>query len=164
MIIDFPFPLGTVFQAFSDIAVPVTVLGTFNDGCLHRWQAGDHLWDNSITAPGPADVVYSTESPMIVSKKSQGARFYCRKVRVAAQLESATATMAVSLKLQGESEIAVLNTPISLGSDGTLVIDTAVQEKVMSLSAVIRGTGEVQINNIDFQTKPEATVVSPRIS
>lgn len=164
VIVDFPFPISCAFQATSDIATPVTVLGTFNDGGLHRWQAGDPQWDNSITTPGPSDVVYSTESPLVLSKRAQGSRFYCRQVRVTGNLEDALSTMAVSLKLQGESEIAVLNSQFNLGSDGTVVIDTAVNEKVISLSAIIRGVGEVGINNYDFQVKPESTTVGPRLT
>jgi hypothetical protein len=167
-VVDLPFPVGTVFQAFSDIAVPVTILATYMDGSLHRWQAGDNLWDSYIDANGnlipPSDVNWSVESPTVYNEKSQGGRIYCRQLVIRARLTDPDAIFGVALKLQGEPAVNVLSNQSNLGTDGTIAVNAAVDEKVTNLSAVISGSGAVEINSLDFQIKPEVATVPARLT
>jgi uncharacterized membrane protein YgcG len=164
VIVDLPFAIGTVFEAFSDIAVPVTILATFDDGCLHRWQAGDDMWApylNNISHAlvPPSKVNWELESPTVYNERSQGGRIYCRQLVIRAKITDPDVVVNVALELQGEPAVNVLSKQVNLGTDGTIAVNTAISEKVTNLDAIISGSGAIEINSLDFQIKPEIATV-----
>lgn len=158
-VIDLPFGIGTIAQFGTNIAAPVTVLGSFSDGTLHRWQSGDVTWDNSIDAPGPSPVLYSVTSPLVFDKRSYGSRFYCRQVVTRGRLISTGATMEVSLDLQLENRITPTSRQVSVGSVGNTQINTPVNEKLTDIDCVVTGSGIVEIDSFTFMIKPESGTV-----
>ncbi len=159
-IIDLPFAISTIFQAFSNVAVPVTVLGTFDDGCLHRWQAGDGTWDNSIDTPGPSLVDWSVQTPAAFSKGSFGATQFFHQMVTRGRLSTPTATFSlITLSMQGEEEVQAYGNTQLLGSDGTIQINTPINEKVTFLYAEISGSGEVEIDSFDIQSEENSPKV-----
>ncbi len=164
IVVDLPFAISTVYQAISITSTPVTVLGTFDDGAIHRWQAGDSLWDNSIDSPGPAQVKWSVECPLILNKQSQGGRLYCRQIVVRGQLTDPTATVNVSIELQGELAIPLYGQQINYGQDGTFSINAPVNEKVTNFSPIISGAGAIEVSNVDAQVSMEKPIVPGRLT
>lgn len=159
-VIDLPFAISCVVQAFSNTAVPVTVLGTFDDGCLHRWQAGDPTWDNSIDTPGPIKVDWNVQTPMQFNKASFGGRIYTRQLVIRGRLSTPDAFFdPVTLAMQGEPPIQRDGNQYHLGVDGTIQINTPINEKITDIYATISGSGEVEIDSFDFQTKEESPLV-----
>lgn len=169
VIVDLPFPIGTCFQGFSDIAVPVTILGTFYDGSLHRWQAGDEQWDLYIDANGNlvphTDVNFNVETPTVFNERSQGGRIYCRQLVIVGAFTSDSAALALSvaLELQGETARTV-NGQLTQFDSGLFALNTPVGEKCPNLDAIISGSGAIELNSFDFQIKPEVATVPGRLT
>lgn len=159
-VIDLPFAISCLFQAFSNVAVPVTVLGTFNDGCLHRWQSGDSTWDNSIDTPGPSLVNWNVQTPIVFNKGSFGGRLYVRQIVVRGRLSMPTALFnPITVNMQGEPVSQRDGSQFNLGTDGTIQINTPINEKVTDIYATISGVGEVEIDSFDIQSKEESPLV-----
>lgn len=162
--VDPPFAISTLYQARAVTTIPITVMGTFNDGALHRWQAGDNLWDASIDSGIPKKVSWSVETPMVFNQRSQGGRVYCRQFVTRGKATDPTYTALVSLKIQGEPSIAALTAPYNLGSDGTFHLITAVDEKFTNLSVIVSGTGAVELQAFDPQTVDLTARTPPRLT
>lgn len=161
VIVDLPFRISTIAFMITNVAIPVTLMGSFNDGCLHRWQAGDQQWDNTIDAPGPSDVAWSVTPPMVYNNRSQGGKVYCRRIVVRGKITEAAATFLPSLELQGETAVQADFTRYNLGQDGTFSLDIPVDSSVTNLDLILSGTGAMEINSFDFQTKPISATVPP---
>lgn len=163
--VDLPFPISTIAQFKPLSAIAVTILGTFDDGCLHRWQAGDNLWAPSIDGGlTPQQVSWSLETPMLFNQKSQGGRLYCRQMVMRGKLTDPSSVINVSLEIQGEVAVASQGTLYNLGSDGTFTLITAVDEKFTNLDFLISGKGAVEIQSFDPQTAPLSARVPPRLT
>lgn len=166
-VVDLPFPVGTVFQAFSDVAVPVTALGTFKDGTLHRWQAGDDLWapyiDENNVLIGETKVNWSVETPTVYNERSQGGRIYCRQLVIVGALTDPDASINVALELQGEQAVNVYG-QLTLFDSGLFALNVPVDEKCPNLDAIISGSGAIELNSLDFQIKPEVATVPGRLT
>ncbi len=165
---DLPFPIGSMSQEFSTVATPVTILGTFSDGCIHRWQSGDDQWDQYIDANNnlvpPSAVAYKVECPLIQNTRSQGGRLYARQIVVRGQLTDATGTVGVSIEVQGEPAIPFDSLQINYGTDGTFSLNVPVNLKVTNYSPIVSGTGAVEISNVDNQVAMESPLVPGRIT
>lgn len=161
IIVDLPFQISTIAFVITNIAIPVTLMGSFNDGSLHRWQAGDQQWDNTIDAPGPSDVAWSVTTPMVYNNKSQGGRIYSRRVTVRGKITEITAAFNAQLELQGETAVQADFTQYNLGQDGTYSLDIPVDEFVTNLDLILSGTGAIEINSFDFQSLPQVAGVPP---
>jgi len=164
VIIDIPFAISCLYQAISISSAPVTVMGTFEDGAIHRWQAGDDDWDNSIDAPGPLLVSSSVECPLVQNPKSQGGRLYVRQVVVRGQLSDTDGSVAVSALIQGEPEVSLDGQQVNYGSDGTYSVNSPVNVKVTFFIPIIRTTGPTEVSNVDTQVKMEVATVPGRLT
>jgi hypothetical protein len=147
--------LGTIFQSITTMAVPITLLCSFNDGTFQRWQADDDLWDNSIDTPGPSVVNWSLKTPMVFNQREQGGRIFTRQVVIRGRFTDSNSTIAVSLDIQGEPLTPVNGYFQTLGTDGTFQYNVPVAETVTNVDAVISGTGAVELNSFLWQTEPE---------
>ena len=88
-IIDLPFPVSTTLQAQGVSSNPVTLFGSFSDGTLQRWQAGDVEWATSSSGSStPAPIAYMVRTPIIASKDPEE-RIYCRRVNVLGKIGDA---------------------------------------------------------------------------
>lgn len=168
VVVDLPFGVSNIYQALTISTIPVTLLSSVDDGCIHRWQAGDEDWDNSIDVGSKTPVTWSVETPMVYNQRSQGGRLFCRQLVIRGKLSDPDAdldtSISVAFKLQGEAAVAVNSTQYNLGVDGTFAVNAPVMEKVTNLDAVISGTGVVELNSFDFQVKPEVATVPARIT
>ena len=72
-IVDLPFSINCIYQARPVASNPITLLGGFQDGLLHRWQGGDTQWlqgasptyvVGSVTARGTGTIVFSLGFPV----------------------------------------------------------------------------------------------------
>jgi len=167
-VVDLPFSISTAFQVFSNIATPTTLIGSFNDGGLHRWQSGDEDWDNSIDFGSKSPVHAFVESPLAYNTRSQGGRIFIRQIVIVGKLSDPDldldTAINVSLKLQGEAAVAVTGAQYTLGTDGSFTLNVPVMEKVTAADCVINITGSIELNSIDFHTKPEVATVPARIT
>jgi len=165
---DLPFPIGSLSQEFSTIATPITILGSFLDGTIHRWQSGDSLWDSYIDVNSsliaPSKVIWSAELPLVQNKQSQGGRVYCRQIVVRGQLTDPAGTVAVGIEMQGEPAIPLYGQQINYGSDGTFSINAPVNEKITNFSPIVSGTGAVEVSNVDAQVAMEKPLVPGRLT
>lgn len=160
-IVDLPFAISTIYQARVSVAVSTTVLGTFDDGGIHRWQSNDLTWDNSIDTPGPSKVNWSVESPMVFNPEAQGGRLYCRQLVVRGLLSAPDTTINISLKLQGESPVPSVGNQYVPGKDSAFSIFAPVDAAVTNLDAIINGQGAVQLDSFAFHLQLEDATVPP---
>lgn len=164
-VIDLPFAISHIGQALTNISIPVTLLSTFDDGAIHRWQAGDNLWDASIDAGlTPQQVAWSLELPMLYNQRSPGGRMYCRQIVSRGKLTDSTASIQVSVRVQGETAVVANTNQYNLGSDGTFHLITAIDEKFTNLSILVNGAGAVELQSFDPQTAPLSARTPPRLT
>jgi len=165
-VVDLPFAISTLYQARPVTSVAITLMGTFDDGALHRWQAGDDEWDNSIDTPGPSPVNWSVETPMVYNSKSQTGRIYAHQLIIRGRLTDLTSILAVQLKLQGEAPTLAQTTLYTSPNiqDGLFTAHTGIKEKVINLDGIISGSGAVELNSFTWQIKPEVDTVPMRLT
>lgn len=154
-IVDLPFPVSTAYQAKTSVSNPITLLGSFSDGTLQRWQAGDILWataNGSGVFPPTAPVSWSVRSPSIASKDPDE-RLYARRCVVRGQLGTGGTTVTINPRARG----------VSLGAQSSALpaagLEFAAQAALGVTSdrfdAVVAGTGDVTISSIDIQVTPK---------
>lgn len=161
--VDLPFRISTLYQARALTSIPITVMGTFNDGALHRWQAGDNLWDLS-EAGVPQQVAWNVSTPMVFNQRAQGGRIYCRQIVTRGKFTDPLSTINVALEIEGLASSPADSALYTLGPDGTFHLITAVDQKFTNMDAIISGTGAVELQSFDPQIVPLSARTPPRLT
>jgi hypothetical protein len=163
--VSLPFGVGTISQARPAGGTAVTLLGTYDDGCLHRWCAGDITWASSIDTPGPSQVQWSVETPEAFIKEADNARFYCKELVTRGKINSTSTTFQASLTIQDEAQITADSGLYQIGATGLFTAHTAVQQSGVSIHAIISGSGPIEIDSFLWQPMdPTDPTVPPRIT
>lgn len=154
VVIDPPFPLGCVAQARTSTANPVTLMGSFSDGTLQRWQADDVLWATSTAGSAtPATVAGSFRTPTAASKDPEE-RLYCRRGIVIGQLGNQPPTfLTITPRING-----VARTPqvVSLPSSGRFAVQASVGETSDLFDMIVAFSGDITIDATSFDLVPKA--------
>jgi hypothetical protein len=146
-IIDLPFPVSTMLQVRTPVSPVVTLMGSFGDGTLQRWQAGDSQWATASQGSGSsAAIVWSCRTPTVASKDPDQ-RLYVRRVVIRGQNDGST--ISVTPRIGGESLATQPIVPVPSTNQGSL--DYSVQAAVGAIGdrfdAVISGQGSLTIDS-----------------
>jgi hypothetical protein len=161
---DLPFAISTLYQARPTTQTAVTLLGTYNDGALHRWSAGDTTWDNSIDTPGPSPVNWMVETQEVFIKEAIEARFYCKQLSTVGKVYNSTITFnQVEIDIQDETSYTDgFNLYPTLG--GSFVLVTAINQSSTHLHCKLTGSGPLEITSFGYSIEPEDPIVPPRLT
>ena len=167
-IVDLPFSISTMTQVRTAVSQPVTLMGSFSDGTLQRWQAGDQQWATKLAGNNaPGSVAWSVQLPSSATKVPDQ-RLYCRRVVVTGQVGQGGSTMAITPGIGGvyqETQRVTLPVAIGYGSGiagygATVSADFTAQAGVgvidRRFDAIVNGIGQVTIDgfNVDVEPKP----------
>lgn len=146
-IVDLPFPISSMSQARSAVSPVVTLLGSFSDGTLQRWQAGDTTWATSAAGSlTTGQVSGSLRTPTVASKDAY-VRLYCRRVIVRGQQGSPAATMSINPRVAGVSQGLQ---SIPLPSSGDIQVSGSVAITHDRFDADIFFSGQLTIDALAF--------------
>jgi len=167
-IVDLPFPISTLYQARTESSNPITLLGSFNDGTLQRWQAGDLQWATSASGSAtPAPVSGSLTSPEIYNgfpMASQVGRLYCRQLVVRGRFIDPAASITALLNLQEEGLMPANVNQITFGVSGSFELVIAVNDKFVNARCQLLNVGACEIDSFGWQVRPETTTVPVRVT
>ena len=152
-IVDLPFPVSTAFQANSFSSNPITLVGSFNDGTLQRWQSGDVTWATAVSgSPNTAQVSFMVRTTTTASKDPEQ-RLFCRRVTVVGQVGSGIgATIAINPRVNGVAQ-GVQNA--YLPPSGRFAAQGAIGMTSDMFDAIITGTGDITIDGFGFDVIPK---------
>lgn len=159
-VVNLPFPVSAAAQAgaqgsFAPLT-QVTLLGSYNDGTLQRWQYGDVQWATAASGVNtPAPVAWSLRSTT-VSSKDPDERLYCRRMILIGSMGNSPAPSSIVMKPRVRG--TVLNTqtvPIPLTASGEFSIQCAVGVTDDRFDCIISGTGNVVIDNVGTHVEPK---------
>lgn len=153
VIVDLPFPVSCALQARTTSANPVTVLGSFSDGTIQRWQAGDVQWATSAAGVNtPAQVTWSGRSPT-VSSKDPDTRLYCRRVVLRGYVDNpAPSTLTFQVRVAG---VAQPTQTVPLLATGDVMKQAAVGITHDRFDVIVSGSGQITIDAFDFHVVPK---------
>jgi hypothetical protein len=146
--VDLPFPISTAAQFLTFTANPVTILGGFSDGALSRWQAGDAQWDIGATgARSPSNVNWSVKLPEGYSQEASQ-KLNCRRVTIrgfssgfgAGKLNVVPVVNGVNKPSQ----------PYTIPASGDWEVFASFMRDGLRFSAVLSGSGQVEINRCSY--------------
>jgi hypothetical protein len=142
-VVDLPFAISTMAQARSAVSPVVTLMGSFSDGTLQRWQAGDTVWATALAGSlSTAKVSGFVRCPTAASKDAY-VRLYARRVIIRGQQNSAT--MSINVRVAGVYQGLQ---PIPLPSSGDIQVQGAVGITHDRFDADIFFTGQLTIDAV----------------
>lgn len=154
--IDLPFSASTIYQARSVTATPVTLLGGFQDGLMQRWAYGDVTWLSNSGAPIP--VGYSVQLPDVygesADQKSQCRRFVIRGV------SSGGTSLSFTPIINGVAKPAKT---YPIPSSGDFELFVGVLKDGLRFSAIIFGSGDVELDRVVLHVSPKAIGTPMRV-
>jgi hypothetical protein len=167
-IVDIPFNIGTIYQARAVGTNPITLFGSFDDGTMQRWQAGDLQWatstDGSLT---PGLVLGTVTSPEIYNgfpMAAQTGRIYIRQLVVRGKIIDPAAVVTAMFNLQNEGNVSAYVSTLYVGIDGSFELTIALGEKVINARALLSCLGSCEIDSFGWFIKPEETTVPAQIT
>lgn len=156
-IVDLPFPISATLQALTVSSNPVTLLGSFSDGTLQRWQAGDVTWATSNGDGGTAVPVLPSGfvRANTVASKDPDEQLYCRRFFVRGYVGSVPLTLfTINPRVRGVAIGAQsCYTPTAAG--GEFIGEAAVGITSDRFDAFINFTGQVTIDDIGAHVTPK---------
>lgn len=152
-IVDLPFPISATLQAQGLTSNPITLLGSFSDGTLQRWQAGDVQWATSSSGSStPAPVAYMVRTPVVASKDPEQ-RIYVRRVIVIGQSGAApVGRMTITARVNGVAQPAQT---VALPATGRFAVQGAIGITSDLFDAIISGTGDITIDSFGWNIVPK---------
>jgi hypothetical protein len=167
-IVDLPFNIGCLYQTRAVGTNPITVLGSFDDGTLQRWQAGDLQWATSTDGSSvPGLVLGTVTTPEIYNgfpMAAQTGRIYIRQLVVRGKVIDPAAVVTAMYNLQNEGNVPAYVSTLYVGNDGSFELTIALGEKVINARALLSCLGSVEIDSFGWFIKPETTTVPAQIT
>jgi hypothetical protein len=159
--VDLPFPISTGAQFRTITANPVTILGGFSDGLLSRWQAGDLLWDTgAVGARTPSTQLYSVKLPEAVSQTADQ-KMNCRRVAIRGVAANSSGFITVTPVVNGVNKPSqTYKIPIS----GDFEVFASFMRDGLRFSAIISGSGQLELNRFSFHCTPKEVGAAALIS
>jgi hypothetical protein len=143
-----------MYQALSFVSNPVTLLGSFSDGTLQRWQAGDIQWATANGNGGtavPTPISWMVRTPVSASK-SPDERIFCRRFWCRGTVGEAVtspaptpAPLLINPRIEGN---AIGPQPSYLPPSGQFTAQAAVGAISDIFDAIITGTGPVTLDAV----------------
>lgn len=151
-VVDLPFPVSTMFGNSTTSGALLTLLGSFNDGTLQRWQATDLTWAESFSgSPVTGPQAWSLRTPTCASKDPDERLYDRRLVVVGQQTANAPSSMAIEIFNGGVSQgVQRINMPTS----GYFQIQAAGGTIGRMFYAVISGQGMITIDSMSWHLVP----------
>jgi len=146
---DLPFAIGTIYQALSFTANPVTILGGYSDGVLQRWQSGDLQWYSGGGAF--AQNVSWTFRSLTAASKDNDQRIYARRVAITGINSGVAGPVKVTINQSGKAQSSLI---FNIPANGDFDIDCPVQLTGKRFDATISGSINVEIDGVDWEIEP----------
>lgn len=163
--IDLPFAISTVYQARPTSQTAVTLLGTYDDGALHRWSAGDPTWDNSVDTPGPSPVNWMVETQEVFIKEAQESRFYCKQLSAGGKVYNSTVIFNnTEITVQDETPYTDASNNYVLGPGGSFILVVPINQSSINLHCRLSGSGPLEFSNFSYSIEPVEPIVPPRLT
>jgi hypothetical protein len=159
--VDLPFPISTAAQFRSVTANPVSILGGFSDGLLSRWQAGDQMWDvGAIGVRVPSAVSFSVKIPDAISQVDDQ-KLNCRRLAIRGIATSSSGSLTVTPFVNGTAKPAkTYQIPLS----GDFEVFASFMLDGLRFSAIISGSGQLELNRFSFHVTEKAVGAAQRVS
>jgi len=147
--VDLPFGVGTILQARSLSANPVTIFGGFSDGVLQRWQAGDVDWYTGGVA-FQQDVSWKFRTQTLASQNTDQ-RVYTRRLVITGINSSAADTLTAVINQSG---IAQFTMNFNILDNQDFDADIPVQLTGKRFDADISGSFNAEIDGVTWELEP----------
>lgn len=157
-IVDLPFEISAMTQVRPTPSNPLTIFGSYDDGTLQRWQAGDSNWyaeDTSILIP----VAWSFRTPEAFDQ-TQDNKLYCKRLAIRG-ISSGATSLSVEQILNGNDK---LTTPYAVPSSGDFEVFAAYRLDGLRFAAIISGAGHIEVDRVDFQMQPKHLGVPMKVT
>lgn len=151
-IVDLPFPISTLLRVETAVSQVVSLMGSFSDGTLQRWQMGDNQWATASAGVNtPASVAWSMRIPSTAAK-TPDERLYGRYVVITGQIGLNGSTLTIQPRVGGKTIIGQLTQTPPTG-------DFSVQAPIHAIDrifdAIVSGVGQVTIDGSDVWCEPK---------
>jgi hypothetical protein len=151
-IVDLPFSVSTMLGVVTVSTIPITLFGSFNDGTLQRWQAGDVTWATAISGSNtPGQIAWSLRSPTTSSKDAAERLYLRRSVVIGQQTQAAPSTMNIQTRNGG---VVFGNQNIPMPLSGDFQVQAAGGQTGRRFDSIISGVGLVTVDSISYDLQP----------
>jgi hypothetical protein len=162
-IVNLPFPISTMVGVLTFATTGQTAFGSWNDGTLQAWQAGDETWATSMSGfATPGQVAWAVRTPTNASKNASERLYLRRVVVLGQQTGSAPSTMNIQVRNGG---VVFRNQNVNMPSSGDVQVQSAAGQIGRRFDAVVSGQGLITIDSFEMHLEPRPVgVLSGRIS
>jgi hypothetical protein len=148
-IVDLPFAIGTMFQALTNTANPLTILGGYVDGVLQRWQAGDIDW--YIGGGSFQQEVAWSFRTLTAASQNNDQRIYNRRLIITGQSTTETDFLTAVINQSGNTQFT-MKFLVPGGND--FDVDIPVQLTGKRFDADISGDFMAEIDGVTWEVEP----------
>ena len=160
VIADFPFSLSCAAQVQSQSnTTPTTIVGGWSDGTLQRWQGGDVQWYTGSVSPGPSQISWSVRMPDLYSQNPDQ-KMQCRRL-VIRGISTGANSLSVTPIVNG---IQKSKQNYRIPTSGDFDVFAGVMMTGLRFSAIISGSGHLEIDRVIFHLTPKATGIPSVVS
>lgn len=155
--------MGILKQVRNIVSTPtVTGFLSYEGGKLYRWFAGDTKWYQVLNGTGGSDVQWAFTTPLVYAQ-TPDTRLYLRKVVIKGTNTTGN-PLTFKLSLQGESTVTYIGPQtINLGF-GQFTVEIPIGEVALNASAIISGTGVVDIESVTWYVDDRPSGVPARLT
>lgn len=155
-VIDLPFSISVLRQVRAPGTQPITIAGSFNDGTMRRLQAGDLTWDGT-------PIQWSVRPAELLAGGGTSRVFYERVAIKGIATPANLATMTVTPSYDYVDDPAQSPVTYTFGQSRFLAwVDLFTT--ALTSHATVAGTGQVDIDALDWETEPLPESVPPQFA
>jgi hypothetical protein len=160
-IVDLPteMSISVMKQVRAQGTIPITIMGGFSDGVVRRWQMDDLLWDNGAnTNLSTGQIAWNKRTPEIFGAGGT-AKIYYRRLSIRGRIGDGS-TLTITPNYNGTDASPIAGENYLLGT-GSSQFDCRVDlnENAEQAHATIAGSGQCQIDSVDWEIVPKPSGV-----
>lgn len=155
-VIDLPFSIAVLKQVRAPGTQPITIAGSFNDATTRRLQAGDTTWDGT-------PIAWSVRPAELLVGGGTSRVFYERVSVKGIATPANLATITVTPSYDYVDDISQVPVTYSFGQSRFLAwADLLIT--ALTAHATVQGTGQVEIDALDWSVEPLPAEVPPQFA
>lgn len=153
-VVDLPFPVSACEQAIGTTSNAVTIIASYSDGTLQRWQAGDVTWATAAAGVNVAAAIAGMLRSTSVASKDPDQRLYGRRVVVRGQVGNApVGPMIVQPRAMGK--VINIGQQVVLPSTGEFVVEAVIGVTSSRFDAILKFQGAIVIDDVGIHVDPK---------
>jgi len=157
--------INSIYQLRSSEALPLTVVGGYDDGAIKTLQNGDAQWGAVQTNKAPLTLIpvaWAVSTPEVYNSQDTLAPIHAGQLFIkGVNLDGQP--IKVTVNLQTEAGWIADTRVYAIGA-GEFELVVGINEEVMSANALISGTGRVELESFVWDVAPLPSMVPYRIT